>query len=467
MKHKVLLIRSTIPGAKGHTVAQNQDAIMPPLGLMYLSSCLKKWGRHPYDVKLLDVGVEMEKSSELQERINAYAPDFVGISGMTCEEFRILEISEMVKNYNPECPVILGGPYASSDSKHAASQRHVDFVAVNEAEYTLVDLLDTLAGGGDASKVKGFMSRNGNGSPVFSGEGKRPETLDDLPFPDWDLVNLDDYACSFNFNAPFLKRERYFPLFTSRGCPYHCIYCHNLYGKQIRLRSIGNILEELGILYERYGVREIQIIDDIFNLHRERVLELCGKIVERGWDLSISFPNGVRGDILDRETIEALKDAGCYSMTFAVETTSQRLQKLLQKNLLIQKLVDNVRIASELKIITFGFFMIGFPTETREEMLDTLEFAEKSLIDFPRVFQVRPHPGTPLFDLAVKEGFDPQKYQSGHYTYFSQKVNCSPLEDEDFHKLYSEGVYRINKANHRILRQKEIFYGGLIGKYVY
>lgn len=464
---KVLLIRSTVPGAKGHTVAQNQDAIMPPLGLMYLSSCLKKWGRHRYDVKLLDVGVEAGKMEELQGMINSFAPDFAGISGLTCEEHRILEIAAMVKDYNPACPVVLGGPYASSDPKHAAEKKDMDFVAVNEAEYTFVELLDALSGGGDARKVKGFMSRNGDGRPVFTGEGKRPDELDALPFPDWDLVNIDDYACSFNFNAPFLRSERYFPMFTSRGCPYHCIYCHNLYGKQIRLRSIDNIMEELEILYGRYGIREIQIIDDIFNLHRERVLELCDRIVERGWDLSISFPNGVRGDILDRETIAALKDAGCYSMTFAVETTSRRLQKLLQKNLNIPKLVENVRIASELGIITFGFFMIGFPTETREEMLDTMDFAEKSLLDFPRVFQVRPHPGTPLFDMAVKEGFDPDKYQYGHYTYFSQKVNCSPLGDEDFHRLYSEGVYRINRAEHRIARQKEIFAGGLIRKYVY
>ncbi len=467
MKPKVLLIRSTMPGAKGCTVAQNQDAIMPPLGLMYLSSCLKKWGKYPYDVKLLDIGVEMMNLAELEQKLRELAPDLVGISSLTCEAHRTLEIVEMVKKYKADCPVVLGGPYASSDAKEAANQKGVDYVAVNEAEYTFVDLLDTIFSGEDVSLVKGFIMNNGNGGPVFTGEGRQPKELDRLPFPDWNLVNIDDYSSSFNFNAPFLKSEKYFPIFTSRGCPYLCIYCHNLYGKTIRLRSISNILEELELLVNDLGIREIQIIDDIFNLHRERVLEFCERVIARKWDLSISFPNGVRGDILDRETIEALKEAGCYSMTFAVETTSSRLQKMLKKNLNIEKLVENIKVATDLGVITFGFFMIGFPTESREEMLDTLRFAEKSLLHFPRVFQVRPHPGTPLFDLAVQEGFDPDKYSYGHYTYFSQKVNCSSLEDNEFHNLYSEGVYRINRDARRLEHQKKIFDSGLIGKYVY
>ena len=467
MKPRILLIRSTLPGAKGDTVAQNQDAIMPPLGLLYLSSSLKAFGKYSYEVRLIDLGVETHKMQELEAKIRSFEPHVVGIGGMTCEADRIREIAAMVKAWRRDCPVVLGGPYASSEPHNVARLEDIDFVAVNEAEYTFVELVDALWSGGDSSMVKGFVRKNGDGNPVFTGEGRHPSRLDEIPFPDWDLVNVEDYSNSFNFNAPFLKNERYMPIFTSRGCPYHCIYCHNLYGKTVRLRSMENIFQELEILYHRHKIREIQIIDDIFNLHRERVLEFCAGIKERQWDLGISFPNGVRGDILDRETIQALKEAGCYSMTFAVETTSLRLQKMLKKNLHIEKLVENVRIAAEEGIITFGFFMVGFPTETREEMQDTMEFAERSLIDFPRVFQVRPHPGTALFDLAVQEGFDPGKYNYGHYTYFSQRVNCSPLKDEEFHGLYSEGVYRINREPARLERQRRIFDSGLIGKYVY
>lgn len=465
MSKKILLIRSTMPGAKGKTVAHNMDAIMPPLGLMFLSSCLKKWGRHSYDVKLLDIGVKVARMDEMDQRIRDYSPDVVGISGLTCEEHRILDVADRVKKYNRNCPVIVGGPYASSDPQKVAKQKNIDFVSVHEAEYTFVELVDSLCSGGKSSQVKGFMS--GNGKTHFPGNGKQPDQLDHLPFPDWNLVNINDYSASFNFNAPFLKSDRYMPIFTSRGCPYQCIYCHNLYGKEIRLRSAENILQELDILYNQYNIREIQIIDDIFNLHKDRVMELCQGIMDRKWDLSISFPNGVRGDILDRETIQALKMAGCYSMTFAVESTSERLQTMLKKNLNIGKLVENVSTAHHLGIMTFGFFMMGFPTETRKEMLDTMKFAEESLIDFPRVFQVRPHPGTLLFDLAVSEGFDPGKYHYGDYTYFSQKVNCSPLEDNEFHRLYSEGVYRINRDSRRLANQKKIFDSGMIGKYVY
>jgi radical SAM superfamily enzyme YgiQ (UPF0313 family) len=261
--------------------------------------------------------------------------------------------------------------------------------------------------------------------------------VDSIDFPDWDQLDLAEYSHLCNCNEFPIQARVYAPIFTSRGCPWRCIFCHNHFGRRPRTRSPDNVLDEIALLVRRHGVHEVHIHDDIFNIDPDRVVAICDGIVERGMDLRIAFPNGVRADRLTRLQLEKLARAGCYHMCMAFETVTPRLQRMIRKNLDVQKVLENARIASELGIVTACFVMLGFPTETREEIMDTIETVARSHFDYMRLFVACPHPGTALFELAVQNGFDPSTLPPRRYEYDWERtgVNCTALDDEEFRDI--------------------------------
>ena len=235
----------------------------------------------------------------------------------------------------------------------------------------------------------------------FSGNRPFQEDLDSIPMPAWDLINIPQYSKGLNING-FLAKLPYATLFTSRACPYKCIYCHAVFGKQFRAQSPERVLEEVELLYRRFGVREIHVFDDVFNFDRNRVMSISEMVLKRGIKMKFAFPNGVRGDIMTRDVIQALIRAGTYCITYAIETASPRLQRLIKKNLNIDRANEAIKWTFEEGAIPCGFFMFGFPTETREEMEQTIQFARNSKLLKALFFSVVPFPRTDLFKLVEK-----------------------------------------------------------------
>jgi len=235
-----------------------------------------------------------------------------------------------------------------------------------------------------------------------------PELIDDisaLPRPDWDAICFDDYYGSLSMNFINAHR-RYTSVYTSRGCPFSCAYCHHTQGKKVRYRNIRHVVDEIEYIYHKHGIREIQIVDDIFNINKERVFEFCRLIKERNIKIYISFPNGLRGDVLTEAVIDALVDAGAYSMTFAIESASPRIQKLIKKNLNLEKAKDMIRYAYGKGVITRCFFMIGFVTETEKEVKQTVDLALELPLLHAAFFTVAPQKNTELFEITKK--LDPE-----------------------------------------------------------
>ncbi|MFZ5565345.1 MAG: B12-binding domain-containing radical SAM protein, partial [Thermodesulfobacteriota bacterium] len=165
-------------------------------------------------------------------------------------------------------------------------------------------------------------------------------------------------------------------------------------------RSPENFVAEISLLYHRYGVREFHIIDDIFNIDRPRMHDILRRIIDGGMKIKIAFPNGLRGDLLTHEDIDLLAAAGAYMITLAIETASPRMQKVIRKNLDIPKVMDNIAYAAGRGLIVKGYFMIGFPGETVEEMKQTIDLAVRSRLDLAHFFTVIPFEGTELAQMA-------------------------------------------------------------------
>ena len=403
-----------------------------PLGLAYIAAALRGAGYgcvNIVDARALDLSHD-----DVLERVRSFTPDIVGISGMSVEADEIHELAGLIKKTVANCYVALGGAYASSSPGNIIQDPNIDFIVVGEGERTICELVHALEHGRDLHGIAGLAFRHGD-KPVFNPRRAEIEDVDSIPFPAWDLLPMETYFEPTRRHAlnPILASKRVLPIFTSRGCPFGCIYCHNIFGKRTRLRSVGNVIREIEFLIERYGLEQIEIWDDIFNYDLERAKRICDEIIRRDMKITLSFPNALRVDGMDEELIAKLKKAGTKLLFYAVESASPRIQEQIGKKLDLVKARKMIRLTFDSGIVTNGFFMLGFPGETREEMLETIRFAEKGPFHVVEFFYVTPRPNTPLHKtLKAKTAVHPQP---AHYKKFS--VNLSAVSDIGLKRMWA------------------------------
>ncbi len=427
--YRVLLVKPRHNDHTGHAI--------PPLGVMYLASAARRLPG--VEVEVVDMTPWPLSYRDVDFKIRNYQPDMVGISAITFESEGAARIAKLAKGWNPDVPVVLGGPHATSYTEHVMTDQHVDIAAVGEGEGTLCDLIEAYRHGRPLDEVAGIAFRR-DGQVVHTDAREPIDDLDALPMPAWDLVPLRRYKHFDRFSK--LGTNDYAVLFTSRGCPYGCVYCHRVFGKGFRARSAESVFEEVRTLYTQYRVREFEVIDDCFNLDRHRAERICDMIIASGMKISLTFPNGVRDDILDEQLIKKLRQAGTRFMTFAVETASPRLQKLIRKNIDLVKIKRNMDIALREGIFCQVFFMLGFPTETEEEMQATLDFALESGFHAAQFFVVNPFDGTPLAAWAREMG-KPVKSNFAGSSYLSRDFdNLTEIPNDRFNELRKAATRR-------------------------
>ena len=424
------------------------DMISPPLGLLYLASYLREKFAGRMKLEILDLGLLPRPLQKLEERVRDFEPDLVGISNLTLEAKVMHQAAGKVKEIRPGCPVVAGGPHATIMHREVLKDPNIDFAVVGEGEETFARLVDRLSGNGGPGLLPGLAYRE-EGQLVFPGPAPAIKNLDSLPFPAWDLLDFDAYLRYPDFNHS-MGKGRYMPILSSRACPYQCVFCHSIFGKGFRKRSAGNVVQEMEELRSRYEVREFQFFDDCFNLDPDRAKAIGAGISSRLPGVRLSFPNGVRGDILDREVLQALRRAGAYSITIAVETASPRLQVLIRKNLDLEKVREAIGQAVDLGYYVHGFFMIGFPTETLEEMQKTIDFALESPLMSASFFIVVPFPGTELARLYADAGFT-REMDPADYCYRADTSAYQELTGTDLKKIQKRAYRRFYRDPRRLI----------------
>ena len=229
------------------------------------------------------------------------------------------------------------------------------------------------------------------------------------------------------------------PVVTSRGCPCRCTFCSstNLWGKHYRTRSAANVLQELDWLVDKFGIEEIKVQDDNLTVNKKRAGEIFQGMIERPYRLHWNTPNGIAVWTLDKEMLAMMKDSGCFEITMAIESGNQKvLDDLIRKPLKLDKAREINRACRELGISRFAYFIIGFPGETKAQIMDTIKFARELRLDMNAIFIYNPLPGSELFEECLKRGYITEEsfFEVGNQ-YFSSVIDSEEWTAKELETL--------------------------------
>ena len=435
----------------GRTV--NLPNCTPPMGILMLAAYLRS--KLDVEILLMDQRVENASVESVVRRAVDFGADVVGLSVMTRYASLLGPLTQGVRAALPEALLVLGGSHVSAFSgfpEGALAGNVADAAVSGEGECALEQVIRARQEGAELASIPGLLWRNGEGV-VTRNPGSIPlvEEVDELPFPAYDLVDVRKY-----WTVPpmaQLPTHKYLSFFSSRGCPCKCTYCHEVFGKKFRAYSPERLVAEVEHYTKLYGVTDIEFLDDIFNLDAKRVLAICDLIAKRNLKLRINFPNAMRTDALTEEVLDALVGAGLYHSSFALESGSPRIQKFMRKHLNVDKFLRGVKWATDRGVFAHGFTMLGFPTETEEDMQATLDVACNSRLHTATFFTVVPFPGTELYDYVAEHAPEKLKgisYDDGDYS--GSRINVSAVSDEVLFGYQRTGWRRFYMNPARIAR---------------
>lgn len=381
---------------------ENIFHIVPPLGLGYLSKVLKK---ENVDVALVNCVKDGLDPASFVRNVLELKPDIVGYQVFSSDIGPVREALAVVRSRAPRIVQLVGGYHPSCVPEMAMTTHFpdADFGFAGEAELGLPALAGMLERGEHGyDGVPGLLWRR-DGKLVVNAP-RFCDDLDGLGMPDWDLINPLDYQRTLQ--TIMVKAMPVAPIVATRGCPFRCTFCaaHNINGRRVRGRSAENVVTEMDYLHRRFGIREFQLHDDNFTWRRDFVVRFCELLRGEGRRYFWSFPNGMRLDTIDRELLLQMKAAGCYSICVGIESGSDRVLKMIRKNLSVREIREKIRLIRSVGLPVTGSFILGFPGETLDDLRKTEEFILGEDLFAAHIFMFHPLPGTELFDELVKSG---------------------------------------------------------------
>lgn len=385
--------------------------VMPNLGLGYLASALRK---HNHHVEILHCMKEKMDYDRYELFLKRSDFDVVGFQVFSYDLISANRHIQILKKIQPSAFIITGGPHPSGAPLHTMEYFiDVDFAFRGEADLDLPRLInrlscfskDSLLRDNSAIKsvcndIPGLIWRiNGK---IRVNEKGCVQDLDKIDFPSWDLMDPRDYP-----EAPhgaFTKNFPVAPIIITRGCPFSCNFCagHTISGKKVRKRSIANAMSEVEYLIKNYDVKEFTLEDENFTLHTETVQEFCNEILKRDLHISWSCPSGIRLDTFTPELLSLIEKSGCYSFGIGIESGSQRMLDAFRKQITVEKIREQMNLLSKTRIKSTGFFLLGYPSDTKESIITTIKFAKELPLNRVQFNNFMPLPGSEIYGILKK-----------------------------------------------------------------
>jgi anaerobic magnesium-protoporphyrin IX monomethyl ester cyclase len=417
----------------------HQHPPFTPLGLGYLAAVLLK---NKYQVDVIDCQVLNTSYEEVRRKLVRRKPDIVGITSTTLTYKSALYIAEIAKELNPKCLTILGGCHATFwNEKVLQDSRYIDVVVRGEGEQTILELVERFKHGKPFHDVLGITCRKGE---EIVENPMRPyvENLDSLPFPAhhlWPISHLRKYG------------KVIFPVMTSRGCTFWCEFCTavRMFGRRYRARSPKNVVDELEFLQKNYGAEQFTFYDDTFTVNQARTAEICDEIINR--KLKIEWDCETRVDMVSKELLQKMKNAGCFAVWYGLESGSQKLLNAMGKGIVLSQVMRAFKWTKEIELMAVVGVILGLPNETKETAWETIKFVELLNPDDVGYYIATPYPGTPMYDFAKEKGLlrvtDFDRYDTATPIFELPSMTMQELREireEAFHRFYLRPQYFLN-----------------------
>jgi radical SAM superfamily enzyme YgiQ (UPF0313 family) len=388
-----------------------------------------------HQVYYIDCQAEGVALPELLDKVKNIDPD---LAVFYVEQIKVnvdFAIIKQLKRWQ-KAKVVFVGPFVTPlDREVLTLSPFLDFVIRGEYDYAVADLAETMGNGGKIEDIPGITWRDGE--EISQGKpANRLTDLNSLPIPAYDLIDFNNYTESVFINHPAAAMA------TSRGCPYKCMYCwfpQTIYSHRWVAQSPERMFEEVRYMVERFGVREIKIDDDTFEIDRQRVVDFCELLIRH--HVKVAWAPQCRPDLVDEELLRIMKRAGCIRILWGCESASQEVLDKMKKGFKVADIEKATHLSQKLGIEVLNCFMLGFPWDTEETIRQTIEFAYELNAEFTQFAIPTPLPGTEFYKLAKENGY----VKATEWDYFdgSHRAAVSyPQLSHETLELYSKKAYR-------------------------
>ncbi len=408
---------------------------LPSLAFAILGAIAKQKNFEP---TILDLSIEDNPEEIFKSRLAELKPKYVGITCTSATYYQAIKIANWVKEVLPSVKVLVGGTHVSSLVDEALDNRCFDYVFVGEADISFGKFLE----GMDPLEINGLAFVKSDGVKHFLPNKTFlfDYILNGLPFPDYSLYDLSKYKISklHSRNNPVVWLE------TSRGCPFNCGICNKIvHGQTFRAKSVDRVIAEIKYLLG-LGIKEFHIADDGFTSNLQRAEKICDRIIEEKLVFTWNCVNGIRVDRVTETLLKKMKAAGCYRISFGIESGNQKVLNNLGKRITLDLVRSSVKMAKAIGLEVFGFFIFGFEDDSPETMMDTINFAKSLPLDLAKASIMIPFPGAPLYYRYKSQNL---LYPPGDYRNFNayippRLIYKHPRLDWSVVEKYQEKFYR-------------------------
>lgn len=407
--------------------AYENTHLLPPFGMAMLSSFLKERG---LDITFHDAAAHFMSRNNIIKYIEELAPQVLGLSLVTHQIPQAIPLLRDIKNCLPSVITIIGGAHASVDYRNLVLHKEIDIAVIGEGEFTMNEVLGCIQKGDTLEQVKGIAYYQNHDVKVNSSR-ELIQDINELPFADWASLPMNKYWYNYTI------KKNYTIIVFSRGCPYACTFCaKSVTGKTQRRRTPERAVEELELLYKKYGVRDLLFGDAIFNMDNQWVSEICEGIIKA--NIPIVWGCQIRADRIDRKTLRLMKKSGCKKIFIGVESADNRMLKRMKKGETIEQMEEGIKIMQEEGFYPDLGFIIGMPGETEESIQKTIAFDKKYKKCVSAWNLAIPFPGTEFYDTAKKEGFLVEDWSK--FTLYDLAYIPKDLTKEKLQHYYKQAV---------------------------
>ncbi len=422
--------------------------IYPPLGLLYIASTIKKHNLGKTIV--IDANAMRMANEKIITKLIQYKPDIIGISSNIVTHKSAIELAKLIRQNNTKQLLVAGGPFpVLLPQKYL---QYCDIVVAGEGEKTFCNILNAYnADNKSIFALKGVLYKDGD-NIVRNEPGELIENLDELPFPDYEVLQP---SLGYYSRYSRVVRKTMAPVMTSRGCPYQCTYCNkSIFGAKFRTRSPGNIIKEIEWLHSKLNVDQIDVLDDNFNLITDNAEEVLDRIIAMDLGIAINCQNGLRADKITDDFAKKLKKSGVFKVGLGIETADPHLMKTIKKNLDLEKVKTAITALRRQGIVVHGYFILGLPGDTPSTMRTTINFAKKANPHFCNFSICIPFPGTEVYEAVKRSGRCLVDIEGGILSGFSNgraffEIGPTKAKDVAFYykRAYKEFYLNIRKLS--------------------